>query len=193
MTSTLLRLGDGAVAHDAVVGVAVRIAARLGELVPDEMAVELVREMLGSSPEARGFVLDGYPRSLAQAEALQVLARELRLVIAKAVLLQVSDDEIVHRLSGRLTGRACGATCHETLKPPTVPGVCDTCGGVLFRRADDEPATIRNRITLFHAMTAPVVDFYHLTGILTKIAAEGSSTAVSTRVVTSVGGLSRYD
>lgn len=96
-----------------------------GQLVPDEMAVELVREMIGSSPEARGFVLDGYPRSLAQAEALQVLASELGIVIAKTVFLQVSDEEIVRRLSGRLTCRACGATCHETFKPPALPGVCD--------------------------------------------------------------------
>jgi adenylate kinase len=161
-----------------------------GQLVPDEMAVELVREMIGSSPEARGFVLDGYPRSLAQAEALQVLAPELGIVIAKTVFLQVSDDEIVRRLSGRLTCRVCGATCHETFKPPALPGVCDACGGALFRRTDDEPTTIRNRIAQFHEMTAPVVDYYHSTGILTEVAAEGSADEVGTRVVTAVGGLS---
>jgi len=159
-----------------------------GQLVPDEMAVELVREMIGSSPEARGFVLDGYPRSLAQAEALQVLASELGIVIAKTVFLQVSDEEIVRRLSRRLTCRACGATCHETFKPPALPGVCDTCGGALFRRTDDEPTTIRNRIAQFHEMTAPVVDFYHTTGLLTEVTAEGSADEVGARVVTAVGG-----
>ncbi|MDP1586890.1 MAG: adenylate kinase [Prosthecobacter sp.] len=173
-------------------GLRARDRIEAGQLVPDEMAVELLREMLGSSPEARGFVLDGYPRSLAQAEALQVLAPELGLVIAKAVFLQVSDEEIVRRLSGRLTCRACGATCHEAFKPPAIPDVCDTCGGALFRRADDEPATIRNRIALFHAMTAPVVDFYHTTGLLTKVPAEGPANEVGDRVVTAVGGLAEF-
>ena len=158
-----------------------------GQLVPDEMAVELVRGMLGSSPHARGFVLDGYPRSLGQAEALQVLAPELGIVIAKTVFLQVSDQEIVRRLSGRLTCRACGATCHEDFKPPASPGVCDSCGGALFRREDDEPTTIRNRIAQFHEMTAPVVDFYRAAGLLTEVAAEGTTNEVGARVVASVG------
>lgn len=169
-------------------GLRARERIESGNLAPDETVAELVREMLGSSPEARGFVLDGYPRSLAQAEALQHLARELGLAIAKTVFLRVSDEEIVRRLSGRLTCRACGATCHETLKPPAKPGVCDTCGGALFRRADDEPATIRNRIAQFHEMTAPVVAFYHLTGTLTEVAAEGPADEVGTRVMAAVSG-----
>ncbi len=168
-------------------GLRSRDSIEAGQLVPDEIAVELVREMFSSSPEARGFVLDGYPRSLAQAEALQDLAPGLGIIITRTVLLQVSADELVRRLSGRLTCRACGATSHESLKPPAVPGVCDACGGALFRRTDDEPDTIRNRITLFHEMTGPIVDFYRSSGILTEVAAEGPADVVGDRVVTAVG------
>ena len=165
-----------------------QVKIETGQLVPDELAVELLREMLAASPGARGFVLDGYPRSLAQAEALQILTTELGIVIPKAVFLQVSNEEIILRLSGRLTCRACGATCHETYKPPAVRGVCDTCGGALFRRTDDEPSTIRERITQFHEMTSPVVDFYQSLGILLEVNAEGPPTEVSSRVLSAVVG-----
>jgi len=168
-------------------GIRTRSAVELGEFVPDETAMELLREMLSSYPKAHGFVLDGYPRSLAQAEALQALAPDLGTVITRAVLLQISDDEIMRRLSGRLTCRNCGATCHEILKPSSVRGICDMCGGALFRRADDEPATIRHRISLFHERTAPVVNFYNSMGLLTEVAADGSPSQVGVRVVTAVG------
>ena len=89
-----------------------------GQLVPDELAIELVRAMLGGCPAANGFVLDGYPRSLVQAEALEEIASTLGCVVTQTLYLAVSDDEIVRRLSGRLTCRVCGRTCHETSKPP---------------------------------------------------------------------------
>eukprot|EP01031_Cornospumella_fuschlensis_P013115 gene13115-16031_t len=103
-------------------GLRARDRIETGQLVPDEMAIELAREMLSSNLDAPGFVLDGFPRSLAQAEALQALAPELGIVIAKTVFLQVLDEEILRRLSGRLTCRACGATCHETFQPPAIAG-----------------------------------------------------------------------
>ena len=95
----------------------------------------------------------------------------------------IADDEIVRRLSGRLTCRACARTCHETSKPPARPGVCDACGGELFRRADDEPATIRQRVVVFHRMIGPLLDFYRATGRLVEIAAEGPVGDVSARVI----------
>ena len=154
-----------------------------GQLVPDALAIELVRAMFGGCPDASGFVLDGYPRSLAQAEALEKVVSEFGCVVARALYLDVSDEEIVRRLSGRLTCRACGRTCHETSNPPVRPGVCDACGGELFRRTDDEPATIRQRIAVFHRLIAPLRDFYRATGRLTEIAAEGPAQEVSTRVI----------
>ncbi|MEP6673095.1 MAG: nucleoside monophosphate kinase [Chthoniobacter sp.] len=154
-----------------------------GQLVPDDVTIDLVRAMLGGCPDASGFVLDGYPRSLAQAEALEQVASAFGCVVTRALYLDVSDDEIVRRLSGRLTCRGCGRTCHETSKPPARPGVCDACGGELFRRTDDEPATIRQRIAVFHRMIDPLRDFYRATGRLMEVAAEGPVQEVSARVI----------
>lgn len=154
-----------------------------GQLVPDELATELVRTMLGDCHAARGFVLDGYPRSLAQAEALEEIASALDCTVTQTLYLAVSDDEIVRRLSGRLTCRTCGRTYHETSNPPAQPGVCDTCGGELFRRADDEPATIRRRIAVFHESIGPLLEFYRTSGRLLEVPAEGPVHEVSARVV----------
>lgn len=154
-----------------------------GQLVPDELATELVRTMLGDFPSAHGFVLDGYPRSLAQAEALEKIVSQLDCSVTQALYLDVSDDEILRRLSGRLTCRACGRSFHETLNPPSRSGVCDDCKGELFRRADDEPATIRQRIVGFHASADPLLEFYRAKGLLVDIPAEGQAHEVSTRVI----------
>ena len=154
-----------------------------GQLVPDDVANELVQTLLRDCPSASGFVLDGYPRSLAQAEALEGIVSALGFVVTQALYLAVSDDEIVRRLSGRLTCRTCGQTYHETSKPPTQSGVCDACGGELFRRADDEPVTIRQRIAGFHQMSGPLLDFYRKTGRLVEVAAEGPVHEVSARVI----------
>jgi adenylate kinase len=154
-----------------------------GRLVPDEVMSELVRAMLGGSPDASGFVLDGYPRTLAQAVALEGIVTALNCEVTQALYLAISDDEIVRRLSGRLTCQTCGRTCHETSEPPARPGVCDACGGELFRRADDEPSTIRQRMALFHRTSGPLLDFYRKTGRLVEIAAEGPVQVVSARVI----------
>jgi adenylate kinase len=154
-----------------------------GQLVPDAMANELARAMLGDCPTAHGFVLDGYPRSLAQAEALEGVASALGCAVKQALYLAISDDEIVRRLSSRLTCRTCGRTYHETSKPPAQRAACDACGGELFRRADDEPATIRRRIAVFHGMISPLLNFYRETGRLMEVAAEGSVQEVSARVI----------
>lgn len=154
-----------------------------GQLVPDEVASELVGVMLGGCPDARGFVLDGYPRSLAQAASLERIVTVCGGVVARALYLAVSDEEILRRLSGRLTCRSCGRTCHETSNPPARTGECGACGGELFRRADDEPATIRQRIAVFHRMIGPLVTFYRETGRLVEVAAEGPVREVSARVI----------
>lgn len=155
--------------------------------MPDEVAGELTRTMLGGCPEASGFVLDRYPRSLAQAEALESIVSALGCAVTQSLYLAIADDEIVRRLSGRLTCRACGQTCHETSKPPARPGACDVCGGELFRRTDDEPTTIRQRIAVFHQMIGSLLDFYRKTGRLVEIAAEGPVHEVSARVIAGRG------
>lgn len=154
-----------------------------GQLAPDKLATELVTVMLADNPSASGIVLDGYPRSLAQAETLDAIAPGLDCSVNRTLYLTVSDDEIVRRLSGRLTCRQCGSTCHETLKPPAQPGVCDACGGELFSRTDDEPATIRERVAVFHNSIGSLLEFYRTTGRLEEIPAEGQVHDVSARVI----------
>jgi adenylate kinase len=160
-----------------------REAVESGQLVSDEVALELVRAMLGAGSEASGLVMDGYPRSLAQAKALETIVSAVDYVVTQTLYLQISDDEMMRRLSGRLTCRACGRTCHETSKPPVQAGVCDACGGELFRRADDEASTIQVRIAMFHRMIDPLLEFYRASGRLAEVAAEGSVREVSARVI----------
>lgn len=167
-------------------GLRAQAAIEQGQLVPDDVTADLVRSMLDGCPDAGGFVLDGYPRSLAQAETLEGLVQAQGCVVTRTLYLVISDDEMVRRLSGRLTCRACGRTCHETSQPPARPGVCDACGGELFRRADDEPATIRERVALFHRMIEPLLDFYRRSGRLVEVAAEGPAKEVSARVIASL-------
>lgn len=154
-----------------------------GQLVPDALANELVQGLLGGFSNVSGFVLDGYPRSLAQAEALEANAPALGCAVTQALYLAISDDEILRRLAGRLTCRKCGRSWHESAKPPTRHGVCEACGGELFRRADDEPVTIRRRIAEFHQMIDPLLNFYREKGRLVEIAAEGPVQEVSARVI----------
>ncbi|MDB6134228.1 MAG: adenylate kinase [Verrucomicrobiales bacterium] len=158
-----------------------------GQLVPDELVTELMRTLFRGCPAAKGVVLDGYPRSLAQAEALEEIAAAAGYAVTGALYLVISSDEIVRRLSGRWTCGMCGRTFHETSKPPARPGVCDACGAELLRRADDEPATIRRRIALFHEMIGPLLGFYRGTGRLVEIAAEGTVQEVSARVIANSG------
>ncbi|RYD30634.1 MAG: nucleoside monophosphate kinase [Verrucomicrobiaceae bacterium] len=157
-----------------------------GQLVPDAWVTELMGTLFRGCPtakDAKGVVLDGYPRSLAQAETLEGIAAAAGCAITVALYLAVSDDETVRRLSGRLTCGSCGRTFHETSKPPARPGVCDACGAELLRRADDEPTTIRRRIALFHEMIGPLLGLYRGTGRLVEIAAEGTVGEVSARVI----------
>jgi adenylate kinase len=169
--------------RETPLGLQARSFIENGQLVPDKLATEMIKELLGECNSKTGFVLDGYPRSLAQAEDLDRIGSKLRCPVTQAFYLAVSDEEIVRRLSGRLTCRVCGKTWHESSNPPARPGLCDNCGGELFRRIDDEPATIRRRIAVFHEMIHPLLSFFRESGRLTEIAAEGAVRDVSARVI----------
>jgi adenylate kinase len=169
-------------------GLRAKAGIEKGQLVPDDVTAELVLAMLSGCPDASGFVLDGYPRSLVQAETLEQIVQAQGCAVTRTLYLVISDDEMVRRLSGRLTCRTCGWTCHETSQPPIQPGVCDACGGVLFRRADDEPATIRQRVAVFHRTIEPLLDFYRRSGRLVEVAGEGPSKEVSARVIAKLKG-----
>lgn len=156
-----------------------------GELVPDEVTEEMVRTRLCEPDAEGGFVLDGFPRSRAQAEALEEMLTQTGRQLAGVLDVGVSDDEIVRRLSGRLTCRNCQASYHTEFKAPAEDGTCDVCGGALYRRDDDDPATIRARLRTFHGNAAPLAGFYDERGLLVSLDGEGDQAEVTKRVLAS--------
>ena len=127
-----------------------------GKLVPDDVIIGIVRERLADPDCANGFILDGFPRNIPQAEALE----NAGIDIDAAVSIEVSDETIVERMSGRRVCRECGATYHVVTKPPRKEGVCDLCGGELIIRADDTPETVKARLAVYHRETEPLTAFY---------------------------------
>lgn len=140
-----------------------------GELVPDDVTDAMVDERI-SRPDARdGFILDGFPRTIAQAHALADILDERHRHVTGAIYLQVPDDEIVQRLSGRLICRQCQTHYHVRFKAPKIPGVCDLCSGPLYQRDDDKPETVKARLKTFHGQSEPVIAFYRNAGLLIEI------------------------
>ena len=135
-----------------------------GDLVPDEVTIGIVRERLKEDDARDGFLLDGFPRTVPQAEALGTMLDDLGRPLDAVLELQVDDAEVVRRLSGRRTCRKCGHIWHVEFDPPAVEGVCDICGGELFQRDDDKPETIQRRLDVYNEQTAPLVDFYRTRG-----------------------------
>jgi adenylate kinase len=149
-----------------------------GELVPDEVVIGIVEERLGEPDAAGGFILDGFPRTVAQAEALD----EMGIALEAVVNIDVSEPEVIRRLGGRLTCPSCGASFHEEFAPPEQEGVCDTCGGELQKRPDDRPEAIRERLKAYRAQTEPLVDYYRGQSVLIDVDGEGTPDEVYERV-----------
>lgn len=149
-----------------------------GDLVPDEVVIGIVAERLQEDDARAGFILDGFPRTVAQAEALAGMGIELEGVVN----IQVSEEEVVRRLGGRLSCPGCGASYHAEFNPPATPGVCDKCGGDLIVRADDQPEAIRQRLQSYNAKTAPLVSFYEDRGKLLNVKGEGSPAEIEARI-----------
>lgn len=144
-----------------------------GELVPDEVTIAIMRERLAAPDTAAGFLLDGFPRTLPQAESLQAMLVDLDTPLDAVIELQVEDDEVIRRLSGRRSCRNCGHIWRIEFEPTRVPGVCDLCGGELFQRDDDLPATILRRLEVYSEQTEPLVGFYRIAGLLRSVCATG--------------------
>jgi adenylate kinase len=161
-----------------------------GDLVPDEVTVEMVRNRLTEDDAAKGFLLDGFPRNVPQAETLEGMLSEMGNKLDIVLELVVDDDEVVRRLSGRRTCRTCGTNWHVDFDPPTVEGVCDRDGGELFQRDDDKPGTVRHRLDVYAQQTAPLVSFYATRGILIGIDATGPVDDVTDRALEA---LHRYE
>ncbi len=140
-----------------------------GELVPDSVTIAMVQERLQEPDTVKGVIFDGFPRTVAQAEALDDLLAQLGGRVNLAVLIQVPEEVLVERLSGRRTCRAQGHIFHVKYNPPKVPGKCDFDGSELYQREDDKPETVRRRIQVYWEQTGPVVDYYRARGLLVEV------------------------
>nr|WP_307774879.1 adenylate kinase [uncultured Cetobacterium sp.] len=140
-----------------------------GKLVPDSTIIGIIRDRLSQDDCKKGFILDGFPRTLAQAEALEVLLKELEMNLDKVISLNVPDELIVGRVTGRRVCSKCGASFHVEFNPSKVEGVCDYCGGELITRKDDTKETVEKRLSSYHEQTAPLFDFYNERGVMVEI------------------------
>ena len=154
-----------------------------GELVPDEVTIAMVRERLQRPDCDSGVILDGFPRTIEQAEALQGLLAEQNKKIDAALLIDAAEDELVRRLSSRWTCRNCQAVYNIISNPPREEGRCDVCGGELYQRADDVPETVRNRIRVYRQQTSPLIDYYRDQELLVTIKSEGGIERVQRKVL----------
>lgn len=165
-TGDILR---AAVKEGTPMGIQAKACMDAGSLVPDEVVVGIVRERLQQPDCAAGFILDGFPRTVAQAEALRANLAELGKELDAVIALEVDVEALVERLTGRRTCKACGRGYHVRFDPPATEGVCDACGGELFQRDDDQEATIRKRLQVYEEQTAPLAGYYRGHGLLTTI------------------------
>lgn len=159
-----------------------------GALVPDSVVIGLIDERIDQADAKGGFILDGFPRTTAQAEALDGLLAKRTLALSKVVSIDVNDEDLVARLSGRLTCRGCGAMFHVTFNPPKSAGICDQCGGSdLYVRDDDKEETIRQRLVTYHNQTAPLIDYYRSKGSLAQVNGGGSIEEITGQIVNAIG------
>lgn len=157
-----------------------------GELVPDEVTVGMVRERFARPDCAHGVLLDGFPRTIPQAEGLDALLAEKNEQLLAVPYIKVSPDILLQRLAGRWTCRQCGAMYHAVFSPPQEAGLCDKCGGELYQRADDAPETQQRRIDIYFEQTAPLIDWYHERGLLVEIDGEGSIESVGADLLAAI-------
>ncbi len=174
-----------AVEQGSKLGTQIKPYMEKGLLVPDEITIRMVLEHM-SDCEA-GVILDGFPRDLEQALALEKALAKQDKAVDKAVYIKVSEDELLRRLSGRWLCRNCGALYHATNSPPKVRGECDRCGGELYQRPDDTPETVEKRLAVYFDQTAPLIDYYTKSGKLLEIDGEGNPDEVSKRIITALG------
>jgi adenylate kinase len=157
-----------------------------GDLVPDEVTVAMVRDRLSEDDAQEGFLLDGFPRNVPQAEVLKKMLAEFGTALDVVLNLVVEDDEVVRRLAGRRTCRSCGKVWHVVFDPPAVEGVCDACGGELFQRDDDREETIRRRLEVYQEQTQPLIAFYADEGILQGVDATGPVEEITQRAMSAL-------
>jgi adenylate kinase len=162
-----------AVASGSVVGEKAKSFMDHGSLVPDDVVVDIVFDHIDAMPGSKGFILDGFPRTVDQAVVLDKKLAEKGSRIDAVIVIKVSDDRLVERIAGRFTCATCGEGYHDLFKRPAVDGACDKCGGHNFkRRPDDQPETVKQRLKVYHQQTAPLIDYYQQRGKVTLIDGE---------------------
>jgi len=154
-----------------------------GNLVPDSVTNDMVRDRLTWDDAQTGFLLDGFPRNVAQAEFLRAILGEKSTPLDAALEFSLDNSEIVRRLAGRRTCRGCSASFHIEFEKPAVDGICDKCGGELYQRPDDSEEVIANRLAVYADQTAPIISFYRNEGLLITIPALGEVSEISTRAI----------
>jgi len=157
-----------------------------GELVPDEVTNEMVKDRLTKDDVADGFLLDGYPRTIFQAEVLRAILAEKGTPLDAVLELSLDDAEIVNRLSGRRTCKDCQTSFHISLEKPAVEGKCDKCGGELYQRVDDSVEVIQNRLSVYAEQTKPIINFYRGEGLLISIPALGDVSEITQRAISAL-------
>ena len=156
-----------------------------GQLVPDDVIIDMIAERIGRPDCAKGFILDGFPRTLAQAEALDRMLERLGRKLDRVIEMTVDDDALVERITGRFACARCGAGYHEVFQRPREDGVCDACGHTEFvRRADDTAETVRARLEAYHAQTAPLLPYYRKRGVLSSVDGMAGIDAVARQIET---------
>ncbi|MCK8817555.1 adenylate kinase [Natroniella sulfidigena] len=153
-----------------------------GKLVPDEVTVGMVEERLSRDDCQKGIILDGFPRSVDQANALSDILQDLELALDAVVNIDVGDEEVINRLSGRRVCSECGASFHVEFNPPQDAGVCDECGGELYQRDDDNPETIKERLVVYSEQTSPLIEYYQERDLLLVIDGETTPEQVFERI-----------
>ena len=171
------------VSHGTALGRRAQKYMERGDLVPDEVTIAMVTDRLADDDAQAGFLLDGFPRNVPQAETLKKLLTSWETRLDVVLELVVDDDEVVRRLSGRRGCRRCGRIWHVVFDPPVEPGICDDCGGELFQRDDDREETIRHRLEVYQLQTTPLVSFYADEGTLLGLDATGPVDEITERAL----------
>lgn len=157
-----------------------------GDLVPDDVTIAMVRDRLERPDCNHGVILDGFPRTIPQAEALSEMLQEMGRKLDGVLSIDVSEDELVRRLSGRRICRNCQTPYHVDFSPPEQAGICENCGGELYQRDDDQPATVRNRLKVYFEQTAPLIDYYREAGLLHEIDGQGDIKTVNAALLATI-------
>ena len=176
-----------AVRNKTALGLEAKTYMDKGALVPDELVLKLIGERLGQSDAKSGFLLDGFPRSVQQAETLADMLEARKERLDKVIALILPDEEVVKRISGRRTCRNCGAMYHVIYDPPLNMGICNTCQGELYQRDDDAEDTVKMRLEVYADSTRPLLDYYETQGILAKIDGIGRPEEIEKRILTALG------